>query len=124
LNWGAEPDVDLHVFEPNGTQVYYANKRGPSGFLDVDDVTSFGPENYFVACETLELGQYRVGVNYYRGSGPETANVQITTPFGTTIIPPISLAQSRGSAGNSSPVPAAQITVSQETGRLIYSVTD
>lgn len=26
LEWGAEPDVDLHVTEPNGTHVYYQKK--------------------------------------------------------------------------------------------------
>ena len=34
LEWGAEPDVDLHVFEPNGAHVYYASRVGPSGFLE------------------------------------------------------------------------------------------
>jgi len=48
LTWGAEPDLDLHIYEPNGTHVYYSNRQGVSGFLDVDDTSSFGPEHYFV----------------------------------------------------------------------------
>jgi hypothetical protein len=31
LNWGSQPDVDLHVFEPDGTHVYYASRSGLSG---------------------------------------------------------------------------------------------
>ena len=61
LTWGSEPDVDLHVFEPNGTHVYYSTKNGPSGHLDVDDTNGRGPEHYYVACDTLEEGVYRVG---------------------------------------------------------------
>lgn len=28
LTWGSNPDIDLHVFEPNGTHVYYTNFLG------------------------------------------------------------------------------------------------
>lgn len=69
--WGDEPDVDLYVFEPDGSHVYYANPLGTSGYLDYDDVTSRGPEHYYVVnCESLATGTYRVSVNYYRGYSP------------------------------------------------------
>jgi hypothetical protein len=110
LTWGAEPDVDLHVFEPNGTHVYYANRFGPSGFLDVDDVTSFGPEHYFVSCDTLEAGTYAVGVNYFRGSAPENAHVQIKAGLLVRDFD-IFLPSARGSSGDSSPIPVANIVV-------------
>ncbi|MCD6527229.1 MAG: hypothetical protein J7K75_09590, partial [Desulfuromonas sp.] len=77
LTWGSNPDLDLHIFEPNGTQVYYSNMTGPSGYLDVDDVTSYGPEHYFVSCDILETGTYRFGVNYYAGSSLEMAALTI-----------------------------------------------
>lgn len=72
LRWGAQPDVDLHVFEPNGLQIYYGRRQGNLGFLDVDDGSSFGPEHYFASCQNftqkpvLAVGTYRVGVNYFR----------------------------------------------------------
>jgi hypothetical protein len=110
LSWGAQPDVDLHVFEPNGTHVYYSHQQGVSGFLDVDDVTSFGPEHFYVSCSTLETGTYRVGVNYYSGSAPEVANVQIQAGLLIRNFS-IPLAQSFGSAGNGSPIPVANIVV-------------
>lgn len=124
LTWGSEPDVDLHVFEPNGIHVYYRNLRGTSGFLDQDDVTSFGPEHYFVACEDLEEGIYRVGVNYYSGSSPENARVQVTTADGRTRTVNKTLSNALGSSGNNSPKPVADIDVNRdEDGKYIYDVT-
>lgn len=78
LTWGEQPDVDLHIFEPNLSHVYYANPVGLSGHLDRDDTRSYGPEHYYVgSCDQLETGRYGVAVNYYRGSAPETAHIQI-----------------------------------------------
>jgi hypothetical protein len=115
LTWGAQPDVDLHVYEPNGFHVYYSSMSGPSGYLDVDNVTGYGPEHYYViSCDTLETGIYRVGVNYYYGTAPETAMLQvqagdIVRNF-TTYLP-----AARGSGGNNSPVPVARIEVTGVT---------
>jgi hypothetical protein len=111
LIWGAEPDVDLHVFEPDGSHVYYASPVGTSGYLDYDDVTSWGPEHYYVVdCEDLAVGTYRVGVNYYRGSAPETSYIQIQAGDVNrnylTYLP-----QAEGSAGNANPEGVADIEV-------------
>ena len=115
LTWGVQPDVDLHVFEPNGTHVYYANLTGLSGFLDVDDVTSFGPEHYFVDCPTLETGTYGVAVNYFRGDGPEDARVLIDAGLITRgFNVPLSFAV--GSAGDNSPIGVANINVTGSAG--------
>ena len=111
LTWDAQPDVDLHAFEPNGSHVYYSSRTGRSGTLDVDDTSSYGPENYFVPCNKVELGTYRIGVNYFRGtgprapgSGPSTATVALflgddTIPSPKTVVLPAP----RGRAGNGSP---------------------
>ncbi|MET0066220.1 MAG: hypothetical protein ABW076_07730 [Candidatus Thiodiazotropha sp.] len=123
LTWGSEPDVDLHVTEPNGTHVYYVNLQGVSGYLDLDDTTSYGPEHYYVSCETLETGTYSVGVNYYRGEGPETAQVQVTTGDGNTRTFSQSLTEAVGSSGNSSPISVSTINVStDQNGVYIYQV--
>jgi len=121
LEWGFEPDLDLHVYEPNGAHVYYSNLRGISGFLDLDDVTSFGPEHYFVSCDTLEEGTYRVGVNYYWGSNPETARVQITTADGRTQTTQKTLSIAVGSSGDNNPIAIANIVVSKNSdGTYIF----
>jgi hypothetical protein len=110
LTWGAQPDVDLHVFEPNGAHVYYANRIGPSGTLDRDDTDGFGPENYAVCERPVEVGLYRIGVNYYYGTAPETANINVkaggvSRPFS------VALPSALGAAGNSSPIPVATVVV-------------
>jgi len=123
LTWGSEPDVDLHVTEPNGTHVYYYNLQGISGFLDLDDVDSFGPEHYYVACEDLETGSYSIGVNYYRGDGLETAQVQVTTGDGNTRTFSQSLTTAVGSSGDNTPISISTITVNKdENGKYIYEV--
>jgi len=124
LKWGGQPDVDLHVYEPNGTHVYYSNRRGLSGFLDVDDTNGYGPENYFVSCESLETGTYRIGVNYYYGQAPEVAQVQISLSDGRALSFSQSLSTSRGSSGNNSPLIMATVHVArdEETGAYSYTL--
>ena len=89
LTWNLETqnDVDLHILEPNQTHVYYGNKKGNSGYLDVDNTDGFGPEHYYTDCKKLQVGEYLVGVNYYNDSvNPTrevTAMVTISTPGST-----------------------------------------
>jgi hypothetical protein len=78
LTWGSNPDVDLHVIEPEGgAHVCYWNEVGTHGTLDVDDTSSYGPENYIVPCDQIVSGKFRVYVDYYSGFYPETATVVI-----------------------------------------------
>ena len=123
LKWGSQPDVDLHVYEPNGKHVYYRDPGGVSGSLDLDDTDGFGPEHYFVACDTLETGSYRVDINYYSGDGAETARIQITTGDGITKTFSRSLATSIGSGGDNSPIIVATITVAKNSsGHYTYTI--
>ncbi|MEN8687787.1 MAG: hypothetical protein AB1Z51_10095 [Desulfuromonadales bacterium] len=111
LTWGEQPDVDLHIFEPNWSHVYYADPIGESGHLDHDDTSAHGPEHYYVGnCDQLETGRYGVAVNYYRGSAPETAHIQIQAgdiirDFSTYLF------MAYGSSGNSRARTVANIDV-------------
>lgn len=123
LSWDGTGDVDLHVFEPAGSHVYYADMRGETGFLDVDNVEAFGPEHYFASCDATQLqtGSYQVAVaNYARATG-RTATVQIASwedgVLGT---------QAVTLAGETRDTPAytlfnVQVTQDQESGK--YSVS-
>ncbi len=78
LTWGPAPDVDLHVYEPNGSHVFWYDRIGYSGELDHDDTTKWGPEHYRVlTCDMLEEGFYRIGLDYYLGDLPEVAVLQV-----------------------------------------------
>lgn len=66
-------DIDLHVIEPSGNEIYYAAPTSPTGGeLDVDNVTAFGPENIFYDGVVPPEGLYQVDVHYFSGA-PETA---------------------------------------------------
>lgn len=69
LTWGQAPeDVDSHMFAPDGSQIYFGDEgslsQAPFVNLDVDDVTSFGPE--VVTVNRLMVGTYTYAVNNYR----------------------------------------------------------
>jgi hypothetical protein len=89
LTWNLENknDVDLHIIEPDQTHVYYSNKTGNSGYLDVDNTNGFGPEHYYTDCQKLQIGEYLVGIKYYSDSSTParevTATVTISIPGST-----------------------------------------
>ena len=78
LTWDGSGDVDLHVFEPNGSHVYYENDTGIVGFLDMDNVVSYGPEHYYASCDSdiLENGTYPIALNNFYGATGRIATVQ------------------------------------------------
>lgn len=80
LLWDNDSDLDLHVIEPDGNEIWYRN-RGPSatgGRLDRDDNVAMcgsdpepgGVENIFWPAETnAPSGQYQVSVVTYESCG-------------------------------------------------------
>lgn len=83
LTWRDQDDVDLHVLEPSGTHVYYDNPKG-QGTLDADLSNGTGPEKYYIACQDLQTGTYRVSVSYvidlFKLPMEEDAFTKIETP--------------------------------------------
>ena len=70
LTWTSSADLDLHVTEPDGNEIYFAN-RGPSGAggeLDVDSNVGCDPqgsvENVFWSSPP-PAGEYTIGVTGY-----------------------------------------------------------
>ena len=48
LIWDTEVDLDLHVIEPGGKEIYWETPNGAfGGELDVDNTKGFGPENVY-----------------------------------------------------------------------------
>jgi uncharacterized protein YfaP (DUF2135 family) len=83
LTWTKTGDVDLYVTEPRGGTSWYGGKITPNGLsLDFDNTSGFGPENITLSPErgdTVQEGLYRVRVHYYRGEGPVSGQVAVST---------------------------------------------
>lgn len=99
LTWDGSGDVDLHVNEPSGSHVFYNNKMGVSGYLDVDNTSAFGPEHYYASCDDalLQDGTYAVSVANYSGAQGRTAHVQISSIFGVLDTKSVTLGAPTGS---------------------------
>lgn len=83
LLWIGDADIDLHVIDPFGEEIYFAHDTSASGgYLDHDLIPSCGPsttqpvENVFWPSGGAPRGHYQVAVVYYsRCDTPDT------TPF-------------------------------------------
>lgn len=87
LEWFNTDDLDLHVFEPNSNEIYFANKRScySDGLLDVDmnvcDPVTNPVENVIFA-DRPKTGKYKVVIENYRRRMYDNVgfNLQIATP--------------------------------------------
>jgi tetratricopeptide (TPR) repeat protein len=61
-------DVDLHVVDPRGEEVYYSHKNSRSGLELYQDITQgLGPE--VIRTSEVDRGTYHIGVRYF-AAGP------------------------------------------------------
>ncbi len=67
LIWNTDGvDLDLHVLEPGGKEIYWEDPKGvKGGELDVDNTKGFGPENVYWLVESDGPGSEKV-----KGPGP------------------------------------------------------
>jgi hypothetical protein len=74
LTWTGDCDLDLHVIDPSGTEIYYGNPSSPTGGrLDVDDIPGSGDvgthiENIYWPTGGAPGGSYRAFVRNLGGS--------------------------------------------------------
>ena len=80
LRWFTKDDLDLHVVDPQGHEIFYNNPTSPSGGeLDVDSnagcnqVTSTPVENIYWPAGGAPNGSYAVSVVYYANCGSASA---------------------------------------------------
>ena len=106
LDWDGVGDVDLHTFEPS-SHVYYEDKAGAVGYLDVDNVDGFGPEHYYASCNKAKMqeGIYAFGINNYEGATGRMATLLLSTQERTYDPLTLSVGAERGNEGNQSPHP-------------------
>ncbi len=88
LTWDADnTDIDLHVIDPSGEEVYYSHPRSQSGGdLSRDFTQGYGPEVFTIARPLP--GTYRIRTNYYGDrrqslTGPVSLQVEFQTGFGS-----------------------------------------
>ncbi|AKH68417.1 Carboxypeptidase regulatory-like domain [Spongiibacter sp. IMCC21906] len=97
LTWGEQPrDLDSWLYLPEGGYISYQDRGSleavPFANLDVDDVSSYGPE--VVTILRPRVGRYRYFVDNYSGTEPgisgSPARVELTTTNGTRVfVPPM-----------------------------------
>ena len=66
--WNTECDLDLHMIEPSGFEIYYGAKTSPNtGKHDIDDtgVDAYSPRIENVSWKTAPSGTYKVMVTNY-----------------------------------------------------------
>lgn len=82
LTWDNTADVDLWVTDPFGERIYFAHPTSQSGgWLDVDDIDGFGPENVFWPFQGAPEGTYIVQVDHYSGT-PNSNFIILVQAFG------------------------------------------
>jgi hypothetical protein len=90
LGWDTDyTDIDLHVSEPTGTQVFYSNKISATtgAMLSKDMTAGFGPEVYTLP--NAPTGTYKIFATYYashqhtRAKSATSAVVWTITQMGT-----------------------------------------
>jgi len=84
ISWDKESDVDLHVVEPNGDEIYYGSPSSESGgTLDLDSnagcsIDHVKNENITWPSTTPPHGTYTVRVDYWSSCG-KTATKYVVT---------------------------------------------
>ena len=96
LSWDQENDVDLHLIEPNGEEIFYGHSySGNGGQLDVDsnpacNLDYINNENIFDEDITqIESGEYEVLVDLWANCGiEENTNYNIVAYYDGMLISP------------------------------------
>lgn len=82
VSWNAESDVDLHVVEPGGEEVFYGNPASATGgTLDLDsnaDCLIDHTKNENITWANAPSGNYTVRVDYYKSCGVAQSDYVVT----------------------------------------------
>ena len=91
LSWNTDADVDLHVIDPRGEEVYYGHTQAASGGeLDLDSnaactIDGVRNENITWPIGRAPRGQYTVRVDYWSSCGVAQTNYTVRINNGGTV---------------------------------------
>jgi len=92
VSWDTPTDVDLHLIEPDGTRIFFANETSDfGGMLDLDSnpgcfIDGVNNENITYESGTPPSGEYIVEVDYFSNCGITTeTNFVVTVRIGTSV---------------------------------------
>jgi hypothetical protein len=84
VTWDAPSDVDLHLVEPGGEEIYYGNDvSAAGGTLDLDSnpacsIDGVNNENITYGAKEPPSGTYTVRLDYYDGCAVSASNYVVT----------------------------------------------
>jgi hypothetical protein len=84
VSWTGASDVDLHVVDPNGEEIYYGHRTSPEGGeLDLDSnagcsIDNVNNENIVYPTGEAVRGEYIVRVDYWSGCDAERSDYVVT----------------------------------------------
>ena len=90
VTWNSAADVDLHVVEPSGNEIYWDTPTSPTGGKLDQDANEFCALDLGVNAENITwtssapAGTYMVRVDYYMNCGAASTNYIVTVTNGTT----------------------------------------
>lgn len=107
LRWQGEDDLDLHVTDPGGDEIYYGNPSSSSGGqLDVDDTAGCGDggshvENVFWPTGGAPSGTYSAQVEHFGGcDSGTTTSYTLEVRVGGSLVDSRTESVSPGGAGS------------------------
>jgi uncharacterized protein DUF2510 len=102
LLWSGDSDMDLHVIDPAGEEIWFSSTSSSSGGeLDYDVIPDCGfgganAENVFWPVDGAPAGPYRASVVFYDDCGSTTTSVQMTISVNGQLVSSTSFTLSTG----------------------------
>jgi hypothetical protein len=109
LTWDSTADFDLHVIEPDGTHVYYANPAGRTVQMGGDSM-AYGPETATIVRGAAMAGSYSVYIVHYSGV-PTNATVQLRVNRGAANERALTVYRSSSVASSTAAINVADVNV-------------
>ncbi len=92
VHWDTDNDVDLHVVDPSGEEIYWGSPLGSTGGeLDLDSnagcsIDGINNENIYWPTDDAPTGEYQVAVDLWASCDGEPVEYRVTVILGGTYV--------------------------------------